>query len=222
MIFFQDKNIEEQFTEIISSIRPLMNGVAAHKMCEFGVFYEKALGVSIIHLRAMAKKYKKNHALSLMLWGEKSREAMILATLLDNPKETNKEQVYEWIKRFNNQEIIEQACMNLFSHLDFAEELVDDFLNSDEHFIKLTAIILTARLAFNKKIKTTNINRYTNLIVNLIKHENRQIAKSASNSLIHLCKGSEKRKFECIEKLKSFSSERNQFIIEDTIELLKY
>jgi hypothetical protein len=59
------------------------------------------------------------------------RELKIIATLLYPSHEFSREDAARWVLEIPTQEIREQVCMNLFSTINFADELVNDWVNRE-------------------------------------------------------------------------------------------
>ena len=68
----------------------------------------------------MAKEIGKNHELALQLWKMGIRETQILASVIDEPDLVTEDQMEEWVKEFDNWEVCDQVCQNLFIYTRFA------------------------------------------------------------------------------------------------------
>jgi len=62
-------------------------------MSKFGITVERRLGISIPNLMKMAKEVGQNHDLALKLWKTRIAQAMILASMIDNPKQLTEVQM---------------------------------------------------------------------------------------------------------------------------------
>ena len=138
--------LDAQLTEIRSKIRLSMNGIVSGLMAQNGIVYKINYGVSIPRIKEIALSYIPNHELAQRLWLPDIRETMILATLLEPTDQFTPEMAREWVSRFNQIEIVEQACMNLFSKLPFAGELCLEWVHSDKIWIQVTGFILATRI----------------------------------------------------------------------------
>jgi len=144
-------NTEQVFKQIIRSIPAMQNGLVAESMEKRGIHYEKNWGVSLVDLKAFAQHFKKDHLLALKLWNKKWRETMILATLLDEPREVSEEQMDFWVKTAENTEIIEQVCMNLFPGTLYAFVKSIEWCRGKKYLVKYAGLMLMGRLAFSSK-----------------------------------------------------------------------
>jgi hypothetical protein len=142
---------EQVFKQIIRSIPSMQNGLVAESMEKRGMHYEKNWGVSVVDLKVFAGNFEKDHLLALKLWNKKWRETMILATLLDDPKEVSEEQMDFWVKTTENIEIIEQAAMNLFPLVPYAFAKALEWCHGKKYIVKFAGLMLMGRLALVSK-----------------------------------------------------------------------
>ena len=142
---------EKKFQQILKLINLRKSGEVADLMNEKGISYKHNWGVSIIDLREIAKQFEPDHLLALKLWNKQWREAMILATLLDEPKLVTEEQIDYWTKTFENTEIAEQASANLWVKTKFAFVKAMEWCRGKKHIIRFTGLHLIGRLALTDK-----------------------------------------------------------------------
>lgn len=148
MEFLMDNpQVEKIFKRIVLAIPSMQNGITADSMKERGLIYEQNWGVSIVDLKSFASQFEKNHLLALKLWNKKWRETMILATLLDNPKEVNEEQMDYWIKTAENTELVEQAVTNLLTQTPYAFVKALEWCRGKKFLVKYAGLIMMGRMA---------------------------------------------------------------------------
>ncbi|WP_372772984.1 DNA alkylation repair protein [Mangrovibacterium sp.] len=146
-----DPATEKTFQEIIAKVRLRKNGETVAQMKSMGLNYKMNWGVSVIHLRELAKNYEKNHLLALKLWNKGWRETMILATLLEEPNVVTEEQMDYWTKSIETIELIEQAVANLFVHSKFAFVKAVEYCCGKKHLVRCAGLQLIGRLALVDK-----------------------------------------------------------------------
>src|SRR5690554_5570343 len=152
MIFLLDRaETENEFQQLLREIRMRKNGDLSASMKRQGIDYGVNWGVSVVELRALARKYQPDHLLALKLWNKQWRESMILATLLDVPFEVTEEQMDFWTKSFSNSEIAEQASANLWVKTKFAFIKALEWSRGKKHVVRFTGIHLMGRLAIVQK-----------------------------------------------------------------------
>jgi len=120
-------------------------------MARYGIAIEKRLGVSIPELRKIAKQIGKNHDLALEMWKTGISEAMILASMIDEPNKVTEKQMDEWTKDFNSWDVCDQVCMNLFDKHSLVWKKILDWSRRNEEFVKRAAFALLACLAVHNK-----------------------------------------------------------------------
>ena len=140
-----------KFQTILTLIKSRKSGEVADLMNNKGINYKTNWGVSIIDLREIAKQFKQDHLLTLKLWNKQWRETMILATLIDDPKQVSEEQIDFWTKSFENTEIAEQASANLWANTKFAFIKAMEWCRGKKHFVRYTGVHLIGRLALTEK-----------------------------------------------------------------------
>lgn len=152
MDFILDNNeTEAQYQALLKAIKLHKSGEVADAMKQQGIRYKLNWGVSILDLRELAQNYTRDHLLALKLWNKQWRETMILATLLDNPKEVTEEQMDFWTKSFDNTEIAEQASTNLWVKSPFAFIKALEWCRGKKHLVRFTGVHLMGRLAITNK-----------------------------------------------------------------------
>ena len=149
--FVDDENIEKQFQTVFKKILILRNGEAHSEMNKYGLNYKNALGVSIVNLKEVANQFEKNHLLAQKLWAKGFRESRIVASLLEKPEDINKQQLKRWIEEAENNELLEQLCMNLFVALPDLDSTLISWIKSDVEKEQICATMVIGRLALLDK-----------------------------------------------------------------------
>ncbi|MBD3180894.1 DNA alkylation repair protein [Candidatus Poribacteria bacterium] len=141
-----------EYKDILEKLASLSNPGAVAGMERYGISTKyKAYGISIPNLRKMARKIGKDHSLALKLWASDIHEAKILASMIDEPKEVSESQLEKWVTGFDNWEICDQCCMNLFEDIDTAYQKCFEWSERSEEFVKRAGFVLMARLAVSDK-----------------------------------------------------------------------
>jgi 3-methyladenine DNA glycosylase AlkD len=82
-----------QTVELLQELQSLGRPENRAGMSRFGINVEKAYGVSMPVIRAIARRYKRNHGLAGELWATQIHEARILAALIDDPRQVTEAQM---------------------------------------------------------------------------------------------------------------------------------
>lgn len=145
-ILIRQADMEEIVRRIRADLRRCMNGIASKSMREKGLHYKLNFGVDVPRLRELSGRYPVDAQLAERLWRQETRELKILATMLYPVHELDMDKADKWVKEIPNHEIREQACMNLFQKLDFADKLVQKWADSADEEIRTSGYWLFARL----------------------------------------------------------------------------
>src|SRR5579871_1208954 len=120
-------------------------------MGRFAINTEKAYGVSIPHLRSLAREIGKSHGLALELWASEIHEARILATMIDDPRLVTDKQMEEWVMDFDSWDLCDQCIGNLFDRTEGAYEKAVEWSRREEEFVRRAGFAMMAYLAVHEK-----------------------------------------------------------------------
>jgi 3-methyladenine DNA glycosylase AlkD len=112
-------------------------------MARFGINTRTALGVGNSDLRPLARKLKKNHGRSLLLWDSGIREARLMAAFTGDPKKVTIDQCRRWAGDFDSWEIVDTVS-DLFAGTPFWRDLVVEFAADEREFVRRTAFAMLA------------------------------------------------------------------------------
>ena len=178
--------LDAQIAEIERKIRLSMNGIVSDKMIQSGINYKKNYGVSIPRIKEIASLYTPGHELAQRLWDLQIRETMIMATILQPVELFHSELAHKWAGSFNQIEIIEQACMNLFSKLSYSNNLCLEWIQSDKVWIQVTGFLLAARIY--KVLNQREINEIIQGGIGYSITDNFHLYNAVSVCLIRFCR----------------------------------
>lgn len=133
--------------EVVERLRSLANPAALKGMSRYGIAVDRALGVSMPELRALAKELGQSHELALGLWDTGIHDARILASLVDDPASVTDEQMERWVKTFDSWDVCDQCVMNLFARVPCAERKAHEWSARPEEYVKRAGFVIMARLA---------------------------------------------------------------------------
>jgi 3-methyladenine DNA glycosylase AlkD len=120
-------------------------------MARFAIPSEKAFGVPVHRIRALAKELGKSHALALALWDTDRYEARLLAAFVDEPAKVTAAQMDRWRRDFDNWAIVDTLCFALFDRTPHAWKMVGKWAKVEDEFGKRAAFALIWALALHDK-----------------------------------------------------------------------
>ncbi|TPI39036.1 DNA alkylation repair protein [Mesorhizobium sp. B3-1-9] len=136
--------------DIVAHLRAIGTEANRAGMARFGINTASALGVGNSELRPLARKLKKNHERSLLLWDSGVREARLMAAFTGEPKKVGIDQCRRWAADFDSWEIVDTVA-DLFAETPFWRELIDEFAEDEREFVRRTAFAMLAWSAVHLK-----------------------------------------------------------------------
>ncbi len=145
--------------EIVARLRAQSNPANLPGMARYGIATDRALGVSMPGVRAIAreavapirKDFDARHTLALGLWDTGIHEARILAALVDAPQRVDAAQMERWALDFDSWDVCDQVCSNLFDRTPHALQMIAGWTCREETFVKRAGFVLIAQLAVHAK-----------------------------------------------------------------------
>ncbi|MDP3580451.1 MAG: DNA alkylation repair protein [Ignavibacteria bacterium] len=122
-------------------------------MARFGINVNKAFGVNVPVMRALAKLIGKNHELALELWESDYHEARHVATMIDDPKLVTKAQMNKWVRDFNSWDICDGTCSNLFRKTPYAIEKIFEWCEKKDEYVRRAGFSLMCYVAVHHKTR---------------------------------------------------------------------
>jgi len=136
--------------DIVAHLRSIGTAANLAGMARFGINTVNALGIGNSELRPLARKLKRNHERSLLLWDSGIREARLMAAFTDEPKKVDIAQCRRWAADFDSWEIVDTVA-DLFAETPFWRELIDEFAEDEREFVRRTAFAMLAWSAVHLK-----------------------------------------------------------------------
>lgn len=211
---------------IITELKSMANPTNVAGMARFGIKAKNTLGVTMPALRAMAKPYRKNHALALELWQSGIHEARILASLVDDPKQVTVDQMETWTGEFDSWDVCDQVCSNLWEKTPYACDKAVEWSRRDEEFVKRAGFVLMARSVVGSK-KTPDATRMAVIFTEIERGatDKRNFVKKAVNwALRQIGKSSLELNCQAVtiaEKIAVLDNSAARWIAADTLRELK-
>ena len=175
--------------QVIEQLQALSRPDQLEGMARYGMTVEKRLGVSIPHLRKLAKGIGVDHGLALALWETGIAEARIVAAMVDVPEEVTEAQMEDWVAGLDSWDVCDQLCMNLFDKTPLAWRKVREWSEREEEYVKRAAYALLACLAWHDKGATDE--QFTALIPLIVREATdgrNYVKKAVSWALRHIGK----------------------------------
>ncbi|GFK94876.1 hypothetical protein NNJEOMEG_02724 [Fundidesulfovibrio magnetotacticus] len=156
---------EIQAQELARRIRSMGSERNRAGMARFGINTARAAGVGMAPLRPLARAHRGDHALALALWDAGLHEARILACMIDDPRQADREQLERWALDLDSWDLTDQLCNKLVARSPLAWELASVWAAREEEFVRRAGFSLIAQLAVHhKKVPDEEFLRFFALI----------------------------------------------------------
>lgn len=143
-------NRTASYDEIMTELNQLANPANVEGQQRFAIRGGTQLGVSVYDLRRIARGIK-DHELAAQLWASNVHEARLLAGMVDDPRQVTREQMNAWANDFESWDICDQAADNLFICVDGILELIPQWVEREEEFVRRAAFATIAAIAWHGK-----------------------------------------------------------------------
>jgi len=111
-------------------------------MARYAIPSERAFGVSMKNVQALAKRLGRSHELAADLWETGWYEARLLACYVDEPERVTARQMDQWCRDFDSWAICDTVCFALFDRTSHAWSKVEPWSRRREEFAKRAAFAL--------------------------------------------------------------------------------
>jgi 3-methyladenine DNA glycosylase AlkD len=144
---------------VLAELHRLANPTNVAGMARFGIVGQNLLGISVVQLRAIAKRTGRNHALAEELWASGVFEARILAGFVAEPARVTRRQANSWAKDFECWADCDGLCIHLFRKTPFAHDLAVAWSHRREELVKRAGFTMMATLAVHDKAAGNEVFR---------------------------------------------------------------
>ncbi len=138
------------FDEMMERLHSQANPDNAAGMARFGIHVDRALGVSVNALRAMARGVR-DHELAAQLWATGIHEAQMLAAMVDDPTQVTPAQMDAWAAEFDSWDLCDTVTGTLFDKTPYAVDKALEWAGREEEYVRRAGFALMAWLAVHDK-----------------------------------------------------------------------
>jgi len=118
-----------------------------------GVNTEQAIGVRMPKLKLLAKNIGKDHEMANQLWSLGHHEGRILAGLVAEPDKMERDEADNWVENLQSWDEVDQLCGYLFQKLPYVDELITDWIDHKDAFVKRAGFVLIVATCIHHKNK---------------------------------------------------------------------
>jgi 3-methyladenine DNA glycosylase AlkD len=143
--------VEEEVAAALAWLKQKSTERDRGNLARFGITANKAFGVSMGNIQALARRLGRNHQLAAALWDTGWYEARLLTAFVDEPARVTPAQMDRWCRDFDNWGICDTLCFCLFDRTPHAWAKVGQWSARRDEFVKRAAFALLASLALHDK-----------------------------------------------------------------------
>lgn len=182
---------------IINDLKALASEKYKANVMKLGIPEASSLGVNTGDVRKLAKTIKKSNELALECWNTGYHEAKLLACLIFDPKTFQLDDLAYLMKDVYSWDLCDHLCKSLILKLKNYPVLIDEWVHSDQTYIKRAAFTLIAStLIHTKELSEQTIDSYLEFIKHDSNDEREHVKKAVSWALREIGK----HDFNCQEK----------------------
>ena len=142
--------IDERVEAVLQALRSHASAKIRDEMApRYGIVTDKAMGVAMAKMQAVAKPLAPDHALAEALWETGWYEARMVACMVDDPAQVTAEQMDRWRADFDNWGIADTVCFKLFDQVPHAPAKVAEWTALNDEFGRRAGFALLACLALH-------------------------------------------------------------------------
>ena len=214
------------YSSILIELESKSNPSAVEGMKRFGIKGKTVYGVPVPFLRSLARKVGRDHSVAGELWKSGIHEAMILATMIDDPKLVTENQMERWVGDFDSWDVCDQCCGNLFDKTSLAFSKAVEWSSRRSEFEKRAGFVLMAELAVHdKQMSDSQFEKFLKIIKESREDDRNFVKKAVNWSLRQIGKRNRKLNKSTIrvaqEMLKESESKSARWIASDALRELK-
>lgn len=115
----------------------------------YGLVVDRAMGVAMNRMQAIARPLAPDHALAEALWETGWYEARMVACMVDDPAAVTPAQMERWRAGFDNWGIVDTVCFKLFDRVEGAPAVALRWCGLNDEFGRRAGFALLACLALH-------------------------------------------------------------------------
>ena len=176
--------MEARVREVLAQLRSHASAKTLAEMGpRYGLVVDKALGVPMAKMQAVAKPLGRDHALAAALWETGWYEARMVACMIDDPAQVTPAQLDAWRTDFDNWGIVDTVCFKLFDQVPFAHDRVAAWAGLNDEFGRRAGFALLACCALHGNGSDEDFLRGLRLIENGATDERNFVKKGVNWAL---------------------------------------
>lgn len=143
--------LPQRLAQALDALRADASADYRDGMARFAIPNERAFGVPMVKIQAVAKRLGRDRALADALWNSAWYEARLLAAYLDDPAAVSAAQMDRWARDFDNWAVCDTVCFALFDRSPLAWRKIEQWARREDEFVRRAAFALLASKSVHDK-----------------------------------------------------------------------
>ncbi|QQP95111.1 DNA alkylation repair protein [Lysobacter enzymogenes] len=143
--------LPQRLSQALDGLRAAASAGHRAGMLRFAIPNERAFGVPMAAIQALAKRVGRDRALAAALWDSGWYEARLLAAYLDDPAAVTAAQMDRWAREFDNWAVCDTVCFALFDRSAHAWAKIEQWARREDEFVRRAAFALLASKSVHDK-----------------------------------------------------------------------
>jgi 3-methyladenine DNA glycosylase AlkD len=145
------RSLDAEVERMVAALRRKSTKAQRDGLARFAIPSERAFGVSMKDVQALAKGIGRDHALALALWETGWHEVRALCAYVAEPERATPAEMDRWCRDFDNWAVCDTLCFALFDRTPHAFRMIDRWAKRKPEFERRAAFALLASLALHDR-----------------------------------------------------------------------
>jgi 3-methyladenine DNA glycosylase AlkD len=142
--------MQARVDEVLDQLRAHASAkILAEMGPRYGLVVDKALGVPMARMLAVAKPLAPDHDLAAALWDSGWYEARMVACMIADPARVTPQEMDAWRLDFDNWGIVDTVCFKLWDQVPHAHGKISEWASLNDEFGRRAAYALLACCALH-------------------------------------------------------------------------
>ncbi|UOF15311.1 DNA alkylation repair protein [Lysobacter capsici] len=150
-------------------------------LARYAIPSERAFGVPMGSIQALAKRLGRDHELAAALWGSAWYEARLLASYVDDPAWVTPAQMDRWARDFDNWAVCDTICFALFDRSPHAWRKIEQWAPRRDEYVRRAAFALLASKTVHDKQADDGLFLHGLELIQTHADDERNFVKKAAN-----------------------------------------
>lgn len=150
-VAFAAQPLPARLEQAVQALRAAASAEHRAGLARFAIPDERAFGVPMARIQALAKRLGRDRELAQALWDSGWYEARLLAAYLDDPAAVTAAQMDRWAREFDNWAVCDTVCFALFDRSGHAWRKIAQWAGYEDEFVRRAAFALLASKSVHDK-----------------------------------------------------------------------